>query len=142
MNLAIGHAFNMDEIFENFDTSKLKLTSNESQELFNDRHLKTGCKRIFRDCVNVILNDIIDNNVTFNLPTGKNKACIHVKRTSGDQFKKAVQNGKWNDIDFLASMFSGNQLVLEMGYREKPIYVAGELKQKLIDNTNNGKQYC
>jgi hypothetical protein len=37
-----------------------------------------------------------------------------MNRTQGDKFKKAFKNGKWRDVDFIASNFSGYQLVLEM----------------------------
>jgi hypothetical protein len=37
-----------------------------------------------------------------------------MKRTYGNEFKKAFKNGKWRDVDFITSNFSGYQLVLEM----------------------------
>jgi hypothetical protein len=30
-----------------------------------------------------------------------------MKRTEGKKFKKAFKNGKWNDVDFVMSNFSG-----------------------------------
>ena len=62
------------------------------------------------------------------------------------KFKKAFKNGKWNDIDFVMSNFSGYQLTLEMQSekrlpREKPIYLSAKDKQRIVDNTNRGKQY-
>jgi hypothetical protein len=30
-----------------------------------------------------------------------------MKRTTDKEFKKAFRNGKWNDVDFIESNFSG-----------------------------------
>jgi len=67
-----------------------------------------------------------------------------MKRTSGEKFKKAFRNGKWRDIDFLETDFSGYQLVFEMLNekrlpREKPVYLGPKDKQKITDYVNNGK---
>mgnify|MGYP006376706547 CR=1 FL=1 len=145
---ALGHAFNLDHIFMNFDLSKLKMSNDLCEEITGDRHRDVLVKRIFRSCVYLILNDIIDNNNTFQLPTGARKADIHMRRIHGDEFKWARKNGKFKEIDFINSNFSGNELTLTMynregkPSREKPIYVDKCLKKKIIDNTNNGKQYC
>ena len=77
---------------------------------------------------------------------GRTQAYLYMKRTEGKKFKKAFKNGKWNDVDFIMSNFSGYQLTLEMQSekrlpREKPIYLSGKDKQRIIDNTNMGKQY-
>ena len=49
------------------------------------------------------------------------------------------------DVDFFASHFSGNELVLEMygtgRCRTKTIYVDKDIKDKITENTNNGVQY-
>ena len=49
-------------------------------------------------------------------------------------------------IDIADSNFSCYQLSLVMKtakrLRVKPIHISGKLRQKLIDYTNQGKQYC
>lgn len=146
MNYSTGCAFNLDDIFLKIDKSKLKLTSNLCQKINNNRHKDFLIKKIFRKSVEIILKDIIDNNVTFELPG--QRASIYVKRYSDDDFGKGRRNGKWKEIDFLKSYFSGYQLVLNMLGKDgkvpkvKPVYISNKLKQILIENTNNGKQYC
>ena len=136
MNYAVGCAFNQDEMMINFKKQKLKTVKN-----------KKLIKKIARDSIKLVLNDIIDNNVTFQLPTGSRKADIHVRRIDGKEFVRARQNGKFQDVDFLSSNFSGNQLVLNMYDREgkptriKPIYLNKKYKDKLTNYTNQGKQY-
>ena len=146
MNYALGHSFNMDEMFMNFPLKKLILTCKDCQDLINDRHRDVLAKRIFRDSVKIILNDIVDNNVTFELPTSRGKANIHVRRTYGEKFKTARKRGKWREVDFLSSNFSGNELILQMKHKdfvkEKVVYVDKKIKNKIIENTNNGVQYC
>lgn len=146
MNYAVGHSFNVDEMFMNFPYKKLKLTCEDCKRINGNKDRDALVKKIFRDSVKVILNDIIDNNVTFKLPTNKGIADIHVRRTYGEDFKKARKRGKWKNVDFLSSNFSGNELVLSMKHnvfsKEKIIYVDKNLKSKITENTNNGMQYC
>ena len=146
MNYAVGHSFNMDEMFMNFPYKKLQLTCEDCKSINKKRDRDVLVKKIFRDCVKVILNDIIDNNVTFILPTNRGEADIHVRRTHGENFKKARKRGKWKNVDFLSSNFSGNELVLNMKHKvfikEKVIYVDNKLKSKITKNTNSGMQYC
>lgn len=148
MNYATGYAFNTDEIFENFPYEKLLVTCDDCNIVNGDYHKDRLVKRVFKDALYLILNDIIDNNVTFQLPTGGIRSEIHVNNYEGEDFVKARQHGKWQDIDFIESNFTGNQLVLDMYgkkngiRRRKPIYVDKRLKDKITENTNNGKRYC
>lgn len=147
-NYSLGCAFNITELFENFNKKKLKMTSELCTKINNDPHKDKLIYKIFRESVKLILNDIIDNNVTFELPTGARKSDIYMRRISDEDFGKARRNGKWQDVDFLESNFSGYELSLNMYNREgkptrsKTIYVDKKLKQKITDNTNKGKQYC
>ena len=148
MNYATGYAFNTDEIFENFPYDKLLVTCSDCNIVNGDYHKDKLVKRVFKDALKLILVDIIDNNITFQLPTGSRRAEIHVLNYEGKQFKDARKRGKWLDVDFLASNFTGNQLVLELYgkkdsiSRRKPIYVDKRLKDRLTEHTNNGKRYC
>ena len=63
----------------------------------------------------------------------------------GEEFKKLRRAGKFTDVDFLASNFSGYQLGLDMYYSDgrpflhKPVYVDKKRKERITENTNNGK---
>jgi hypothetical protein len=78
MKYAIGCAFNLNDLFMNFDKSKLKITSELCEKLIKDRHKINLVKKIFKESVKIILKDILENNVTFELPTHSRKADIHV----------------------------------------------------------------
>ena len=102
---------------------------------------------IFTRSVQMVVDDIINNNVDFKFPTlGQTQAYLRMKRTTGQNFKKAFKNGKWNDVDFLTSNFSGYQIVLDMESkkrttRQKDIYLSPKDRDRITENTNLGKQY-
>ena len=140
-NYAMGHAFSLHDTFMNFPVEKLKMTTEQCKETYSDGSKRDLAASIFARSVQMVVDDIIDNNVHFKLPgMGRTQAYLYMKRTEGKKFKKAFKNGKWNDVDFIMSNFSGYQLTLEMQSekrlpREKPIYLSGKDKQRIIDNT-------
>lgn len=146
-NYAMGHAFTGKDLFMNFPVDKLKMSKEQCIEIYSDGNKRDLAEQIFIRSVQMVVDDIIDNNVHFKLPgLGRTQAYMYMKRTEGKKFKKAFKNGKWNDVDFITSNFSGYQLNLEMQSekrlpREKMIYLSAKDKQRIIDHTNNGKQY-
>ena len=148
MNYATGCAFNLSEIFENFDKSKLKMTSALCERVNGDAHKDKLIQKIFRESIKLIIEDIIENNITFELPTGSRQADIHMERFADEDFAKGRQHGKWKDVDYLESYFTGYQMVLDMHgkdggvTRQKPIYLNKEYKDRITELTNLGKQYC
>ena len=146
MNYALGYAWKLDEIFENFKSQNLKIDCVSLQRLYGDNHKKRLCYKVFRECVKIIVNDIIDNDVEFQLPTGSRKTSLQMHTYRDEEFKKARKNGKFMEVDFLDSDFSANQLQLYMyGHRNIPkakqVYVNKELKQKITNYTNQGRVY-
>lgn len=146
-NYAMGHAFTGKDLFMNFPVDKLKMSKEQCVEIYSDGNKRDLAEQIFIRSVQMVVDDIIDNNVHFKLPgLGRTQAYMYMKRTEGKKFKKAFKNGKWNDIDFITSNFSGYQLALEMQSekrlpREKAIYLSAQDKQRIINHTNEGKQY-
>ena len=144
---ATGCAFNTKHLFMNFPYKKLKINCEQCEKVNGDRHRDVLVKQIFRDSVSMILNDIIDNNVTFQLPLNGPVTCdMHMKRVVGKDFQNLRKAGKWQDVDFLKSMFSAYQIVLTMKGKRTPrtkkVYVGKQMRDKITENTNNGKQYC
>lgn len=95
----------------------------------------------------LVINDIIENNVTFEIPcVGKKEARIYVKCVSGDEFTELYKKGAFKGIDYIKSGFKGYQLMFQWKYnntrlKEKPIYIDKTTKAKFYDYINNGKQY-
>lgn len=144
-HLAQGYAFDLMELFENFPLEKLDYSFKEYNEKFHDRCRKKLLGKVFKECMKMVMEDIVENNDTFILPTGGKRAEIHMKKIQNEDFIKARKAGKFKDIDFFKSFYTGYQPHLYIHRTnkiyEQPIYLGGKLKQKLIDYTNNGKQY-
>ena len=145
MNYATGYALNTNQIFNNFPTDKLKMTAKECEELIGNRHKEVIAKQIFKACVGMVLDDIIENSATFKLSTRSKKAELYMKRYSDDDFIKCRQNGKFEDVSYIASNFSGHQMSFmyqQAGViREKPVYLDTKHKDKITKYTNEGKSY-
>ena len=101
MKYATGCAFNMDEMFMNFPYNKLEMSCEDCKRINKDPHRDVLVKKIFRECVKEVLNDIVDNNVTFVLPTQGRFAEMHVKRTYGEDFKKARRHCRFFKVRIL-----------------------------------------
>ena len=146
MNWSTGCAFSTDDLFMNFPYKKLQITCEQCKSITGDNHRDTLVKKVFKENLKLVLNDIIENNVTFWLPLTGNRRCnIHMKRVCGDEFKNLRRGGKWKDIDIVKSMFSGYELRLFMlgkrTPRVKTVYLNKEFRERISINTNNGMQY-
>lgn len=145
MKYALGYALNLKDLFGTFNIKRLKLKSKKCEELIGNRHKEILMYKVMKYCIKLVIEDIIHNNATFHLPTRKKKVCIKMKKVEGEQFAKARRNGKWRDVDFLASNFSGYQMVIRFMSgevtREKPIYLDPIHKNQITQYTNEGKQY-
>ena len=143
----MGHCFTGKDLFDNFPVNKLKMPKEQCIATYPDGNKRDLAASIFTRSVQMVIDDIIDNNVDFKFPTiGRTQAYLRMKRTNGKQFKKAFKNGKWNDVDFLTSNFSGYQISLDMESkkrtsRQKDIYLSPKDRDRITENTNLGKQY-
>lgn len=137
------HAFSTEDLYAGLNNKLLK--NKWVKNRYKDK--KQLAARIFKDCFYEILLDIIDNNVTFVLPLKYgNYAEIYMKQFADDAFKRLYKYGKFKNIDFVLSQFTGNELVYKyntqsIGMKEKPIYVSKDLKEKIEKYTNEAKQY-
>lgn len=143
-NYATGYAFNVTELFENFNNKRLSISSSDLKKTVGYQDKDELVLQIFLYAIKVILLDIIQNNVTFKFPT-KRECYLNIVRTSGEEFKQARRNGKWLDVDYLKSDFSGNQMQFMFIANEreikKPVYLSNNLKDIITENTNNGMVY-
>lgn len=138
-NWATSYALTAEQLYINFPASKY---------IRKDLAQRSGFRRllgaILRYFFFLVLNDIIDNNVTLKLPPGTG-AYVEMVPVSGDDFTKARQNGAFRDVDFLTSNFTGYQLYLRYnnryGHWKKRIYVSSKMRDKITANTNAGKHY-
>ena len=144
---ALGWACNLNDIFVRFPYEKCKqLIKN-----YKTRQLRRQkIKQVFRTGVEIILNDIIENNTTVQLPTlGYYGGEIHFEPIKGSEFERLRARGKFSGIDFLETLFTGYQLYLYihgkrdnfLSRRKYPIYISNFYKEKLENSANQGKTY-
>ena len=147
-HLAIGWACNLNNLFIRFPYEKCKSLMTKWK---TRQERKKIIKQVFREGVHLVIKDIIDNNVTFKIQgIGYQGGEIHMEAVRDDDFIKARNNGKFENIDFLNSLFTGYQMYLYVhGKRDNflhrrkfPIYLGKIYKDEITKNINEGKQYC
>lgn len=144
---AMGHSFSAQDIFHNFPINKLEMDYDTVRKVYSDGDKRSLSASIFTKGMQLIVEDIIENNIYFMLPTlGTKESYLYMKKTQGDQFKKAFKRGKWRDVDFLTSNFTGHQLSLKITNKrhldkEKTIYLGYKHKDRITELTNDGKRY-
>lgn len=146
MNWSLGCAFSTNELFMNFPYKSLSIDCKQCKAITGNNHRDVLVKRVFKESLKLVINDIIENNITFWLPlTGNRKCNIHMRRMQGSDFKNLRRGGKWKDVDIIRSMFSGYDIGFYMlgkrTPRVKTIYLNKELRDKITNYTNQGKQY-
>lgn len=144
MNYATGYACSLNDMLVRFPYEKLNSIKGTKLEK------RSAIKKVFKESIKLILQDIIDNNDTFILPPfGTYYGEIHMDKITDGDFERAKSNGKFQDVDFLESLFTGYQLALYLKSKKhkysfrlkKPIYVNKFYKDQITKNTNEGKQY-
>ena len=147
-HMALGWACNLNDIFVRFPYEKCKSLIKKYTRRIQQRQI---VKQVFREGVQQILEDVIENNVTFKIQgVGYEGGEIHMEAITGSEFEKVREKGKFKYVDFLESLFTGYQMYLyihgksdNLLHRKKyPIYVNKHLRDKLTKYTNEGKIYC
>ena len=143
---AMGHTFSAQDIFHNFPIKKLKMNYDLVKKVYSDGDKRSLAASIFTKGMQLIVEDIIENNVHFLLPTvGSSEAYLYMSKTSGNDFKRAFKKGKWRDVDFLTSDFTGYRLCLRRSNRYgrwvKRIYLSSKYRDMITDLTNKGETW-
>lgn len=144
MRLKTGYAFSANNLFEGFDVKLIKTNHKILKEHYNTHEKKEMAVKVFLYAIYLILLDIIENNITFVLPSNK-KAQFQMKTVQGQALIDARKNGKFLGFDMLAT----NQKAYYLEYvywnskseKSKEIYVNKDFKDKIMNNANNGKVY-
>lgn len=143
----MGHTFSAQDLFHNFPIDKLKIDYDTVKKIYSDGDKRSLSASIFTKGMQLIVEDIIENNVHFLLPVlGSAEAYMYMKKTTGKDFKNAFKRGKWNDVDFLTSNFTGYQLAMSVKSKKRPekeklIYLGYKHRDRITELTNEGKRY-
>jgi hypothetical protein len=102
---ALGWACNLNNLFIRFPYEKYKSLMTKWRTK-NDR--KKIIKQVFREGLHLVIEDIIENNVTFNIQgIGYQGGEIHMEAITGSEFERLKNKGKFAGVDFLESFFTG-----------------------------------
>lgn len=100
---------------------------------------------IFKYLFLLIIQDVIEEGITFKFPSNCMNSFIEMVPVSGEDFKDAYRKGAFQDIDFLASNFTGYQVQFRMttkyGKWCKRIYVTQKYKDRIAELTNKGRKW-
>lgn len=95
------------ELYNDFNLSKIKFPEKRKAS----RSKKALCAKILNSCFDLIIQDIIDNNIIFNLPVSKKTpALISISPVSGDEFKAKYVAGCYPGLDFLKTNFTAPEI--------------------------------
>ena len=98
----------------------------------------------FKYCFGLILHTIIDQKVRFIIPNVP-EAYIDFEIVTGEKFEKHRTWGRFEEIDFIESNFTGYALryyFKAKAYQKSyQIYIGGELKEKFLNGINSGERY-
>ena len=145
MRILFNHGLRPGELYTN--TPKTITTKNKAWFMSRfgwSRTYEDSLSGPFQYCFSLILNKVIDERVRFKLPV-KAEAYIDFEIVDGDKFVEHRQNGRFSEIDFVESDFTGyflNYIYRAKAYNKiRPIYIGGALKQKFLDGINSGIKY-
>ena len=145
---ALGWACNLNDIFVRFPYEKCKSLIKKYKD---KQQQKSKVKKVFNCGLKLIIQDIIDNNITFEVPKLQYYGGqLHLEAITGEEFMELKKKGKFKGVDFLESNFTGYQMYLYIkGKRDNflprrkfPVYFNKVYRDQITKNTNEGKQYC
>ena len=79
MNYATGCALNGNELMESLDIKRIKTHWTKCKEISGRPSKTSFAVTIFTKALQLAMEDVIDNSVTFELPKGTNNANIYIK---------------------------------------------------------------
>lgn len=142
----LGYGVSPQQLYTGFgDKHELQLSNYELYECAATGSLTRLCGSVFKHLFYLIIIDIIENGVIFKLPPPCKRSYIEMRAWYGEDFKAAYRNGAFQDVDFLASNFTGYGLQFRMSTRYgtwcKRLYVSSKYRDRIIELTNRGKKW-
>lgn len=145
MRILFNHGFTAGELFTNAPENLTKLKWAWINENYGwHRTYEDAIAEPFKYCFSLVINKVLDERVRFKMPV-KSSAYIDFEIVSEEKFVEQRQNGRFSEIDFVESDFTGyflNYFYLSKAYEKmKPIYLGGRLKEKFLSGINSGIKY-
>ncbi|MGV8961773.1 MAG: hypothetical protein ACOH2V_00060 [Candidatus Saccharimonadaceae bacterium] len=143
--MLFNHGLTTEELY----TNTPQLVIDKKWKWFIDRYGSTNSYEDaiadpFKYTLGLILNYVLDNKVRFVIPNVA-ESYIDFEIVTGERFEYQKQSGRFGEIDFIESDFTG--YALRYYYKTKayqkayPIYLGGDLKKKFLGGINSGTKY-
>lgn len=145
MRILFNHGLTIEELY----TNTPKSITDRKWQWFIDRYgtggsYENAISDPFKYCLGLIFNYILDNKVRFIIP-GVPESYIDFEIVTGDMFENQRQLGRFKQIDFIESDFTGYALryyFKTKAYQKAyPIYFGGRLKEKFLNGINSGVKF-
>lgn len=145
-NLAQGFAFNAKELMANMNMKRLTFLGKDCMPYTHDCHKDEFSANVFLTHFFLVINDIIERNVTFHLiSTSKYTACLKSRIVQGYRFRQLYKAGFFEGLDPIKTYFKGAEIVFSIYCLRKPrfqtIYLNDIMQEKLVQKLIEGKQY-
>ena len=145
MRILFNHGLTIEELYTNTPQS----ITNKNWSWFIKRYKNTSSysdalAEPFKYALGLIFNYILDNRVRFIIPNVA-ESYIDFEVVTDEMFVKQKQMGRFKEIDFIESDFTGYAVryyFKARAYQKAyPIYFGGDLKKKFFNGINSGVKY-
>ena len=110
-NGTILHTFKLRELFITFDTKALKVKKKELFPIFKDGDKRTFATIVFRDSLEMVIDDIIENGIQFQFPNSyKRKSWFCMQRISDTEYINARKRGAYKNFDPVDTNFAAYRI--------------------------------
>jgi hypothetical protein len=141
MRMLFNHGITARELYLGISGDFIKKPSEWWIKNFKETPKVEVFSKIFKHCVALIIQRMIDDKACFKLPyTDHNYWDFKIEE--GDDFVIGRQRGRFKEVDFIESDFTAYSIVHKIHSSKQdiivPVYLGGILKEKLINTTNSG----
>lgn len=145
MRVLFNHGLTLDELYTNTPKNIIDRKWAWFMKHYGRTNSYEGSiSNPFKYCIGLVLNKMIDDRIRFKLPVNT-EAYLDYEIVNEDKFAQHRQYGRFQDIDFVGSDFTGYAIryyIKSKAYQKSyQLYLGGDLKNKFIENINNGIKY-
>jgi hypothetical protein len=135
-----GH-ITASDLYKTIDVNKIGHIPGKLSK--NTKSLRNYLGKIYMELMDLVVEDIIENNATFNFTLiFDRKGTLQLRPVRDEKFKFLMQNGNFEGLDFLKTDFTGYGLFYSSCRRaDRYVAVDGKTKKRIIDKANNGMKY-
>lgn len=145
MRMLFNHGLTVEELFVNTPKSVIdKRWTWFIQRYGSTNSYSDAISDPFKYAIGLILYHVLEHKERFIIPC-VSESYIDFEIVTGDMFEKQRQGGRFSEIDFIESDFTGYAIryyFKARAYQKAyPIYIGGSLKKKFLDGINSGQKF-